>query len=605
MKKRKTKRKWADFGSNIRFHERMLLIYIIGGIIPFVFAINYSNQRSSDALLAQNKKAQAEEISLICSGIKESMQVAEDVAEQIYTDEKVKAIASKVSRKGYKKAETFEEDCQELHFIDKYEEYYQQEISSIKIYVKNKTIVSNKYFSYVGGNVEKLNWYLPTYYRNGNTFWSYNYDDTESKKVLQLTRLLKDKNGAEIGVLAIQLQTKNTTERVLRRSDDTVLIYGENNVLATNFQIEKEQEYIFNKLSKYEKKKGTKTIPYGIKEYLVSYERIYSEQEDKYFTVIGVLDYQELRATIYQTGFVTVLIVGIGLLISVVLIFFFSVKYGNRIKKLRTQMHFVATGQYDMLEPIEGSDEVAQIYQEVERMAADIQSLTTKVVDEKVQKEKLHTKQKEVEFKMLASQINPHFLYNTLETIRMKAKINKEPEIEELVKMLAKIMRRNMQVGNQMVTLKSEIELIENYFVIQNYRFGDRIHTEVTIDENVNMNGMVIPLIMQPFAENAFIHGLESKDADGILAVHIMQTENIVTIEIADNGVGMSCYKLGNIRRNLREGKSVDKTHIGISNVNQRIRILYGEEYGVSIVSKEGQGTCVTIRFPLEEEGDV
>ena len=153
---------------------------------------------------------------------------------------------------------------------------------------------------------------------------------------------------------------------------------------------------------------------------------------------------------------------------------------------------------------------------DLEQMMQDIQKLTTKVVDEQVQKEKLHTKQKEVEFKMLASQINPHFLYNTLETIRMKAKINKEPEIEELVKKLAKIMRRNIQVGDQMVSLQSEITLIEDYLVIQNYRFGDRIHSKVIVDDNVDTSIMVIPLIMQPFVENAFAHGLESKENDEI-----------------------------------------------------------------------------------------
>ena len=99
-------------------------------------------------------------------------------------------------------------------------------------------------------------------------------------------------------------------------------------------------------------------------------------------------------------------------------------------------MHLVANGEYEAVEPIEGMDEVGQIYQELERMVGDIKGLTNRISDEKVQKEKFHTKQKEAEFKMLASQINPHFLYNTLETIRMKAKINQEPEIEELVKML-------------------------------------------------------------------------------------------------------------------------------------------------------------------------
>lgn len=600
--KKKRKVRLSDFGSNIRFRERMLLIYIIGGIIPFVMAMLYSNRNNSNVMLEQNKNAQAEEISLICSGIKESMAVAEDVAKQIYEDKQVREIASKVSRKDYKKAEEFEEDCEGLSFIDKYTQYYKEEISSVKIYVRNKTVSSNKYFSYVGRDIEQLRWYMPTCNRNGKTYWSYYYDDTETKKVMQLTRLLQDEKGLEIGVLAIQLQTANTIEKIKKRNSDTMLVYAKDDVVATSFQVDEEYDFIFKKLDKYKKKKGSKTFSQGIKEYLISYERIYSDQPDVYYTVISVLDYQNLLANVYKVGFKSMGIIVGGLLISIGLIVIFSVKFGNRISKLRVQMHLVATGQYEKLEPLEGTDEVAQLYQELEQMVTDIQNLTTRVVEEKVQKEKLHTKQKEVEFKMLASQINPHFLYNTLETIRMKAKINKEPEIEELVKMLAKIMRRNIQVGDQMVTLQSEIELIENYFVIQNYRFGDRIQTEVIIDENVDTEILVIPLIMQPFVENAFVHGLETKDIDGKLLVHVMQKEENVIIEIKDNGAGMSYYKLANIRRNLREGRTSEKDHIGISNVNQRLRLLYGEEYGVTIWSKEERGTSVTICFPRNFE---
>lgn len=599
---KRRKYKLSEFGSNIRFHERMLLIYLIGGIIPFAIAIMYSNQRNSDVMLEQSKKSQKEEISLICSGIRESMSVAEDVASQIYNDPTVREIASKVSKKDYKKAETFNEDCKELSFIDKYTQYYKEEISSVKIYVKNKTISSNKYFSYVGDGIEQLRWYIPTCNRNGKDYWAYYYDYTDTKKVMQLTRLLQDEKGAEIGVLAVQLQTDRTTEKINKRSGNMMLVYKEDDILTTSFQIEDDDEFVFIALDKYKKKKGTKTLSHGIKEYLVSYERVYTDQPDVYYTVVSMLDYQKLLANVYKSSFIGMGIVITGLVLSVGLIILFSIKFGSRIGKLSNQMHLVATGQYDKMEPIEGTDEAAQLYQELEQMVTDIQTLTTRVVDEKVQKEKLHTKQKEVEFKMLASQINPHFLYNTLETIRMKAKINKEPEIEELVKMLAKIMRRNIQVGDQMVTLKSEIELIENYFVIQNYRFGDRIQTEVVVEENVDTEMLVIPLIMQPFVENAFVHGLETKDTDGKLLVHVMQDDKKVIIEIKDNGVGMSYYKLGKIRQYLREGRSSEKAHIGISNVNQRLRLLYGEEYGVTIQSKEEEGTSVIICFPAHTE---
>ena len=103
---------------------------------------------------------------------------------------------------------------------------------------------------------------------------------------------------------------------------------------------------------------------------------------------------------------------------------------------------------------------------------------------------------------------------------------------------------------------------------------------------------------MQPFVENAYIHGLESKEKGGLLLIHVMQTGGDIQIEIKDNGIGMDFYRLGKIRQGLREGKTALKGHIGITNVNQRLRILYGDSYGVTIHSQLYKGTTVMIRFP-------
>lgn len=184
----------------------------------------------------------------------------------------------------------------------------------------------------------------------------------------------------------------------------------------------------------------------------------------------------------------------------------------------------------------------------------------------------------------------------------MKAKIDNEPEIEELVKMLAKIMRRNLKVGSRMVTLASEVELLENYLFIQDYRFGDRIKSEISVDNTVDTKILVIPLIMQPFVENAYVHGLESKEDGGFLQVFITQEKDTIIIKIQDNGTGIDFYRLGEIRRALREGKAVEKGHIGIGNVNQRLRFLYGDGYGVSVESTLDEGTCVLICFPAGKE---
>lgn len=604
---KKNKFKLIYFFKNIRFRERMLLIYIIGGIIPFVFAMLYINHRSQEIMLEQSSKMQAEEITLITSSIKESIRVAEDVAAKIYDNEKVRDAVEKAAKKNYKETKDFEKDCADLDFISDYLDYYEGEISDIKIYVTNTTIGSGSYFKYLSEtDIQRQRWYVPTAEEMGNPYWAYGKNDVSGKKVMQLTRMFLGGDGKEkqqFGVLAIELEAEKTTEKVISRKADTLLVYRVNDILATNFWMDKNNLFVLKCLRDAEDEKNSKVVSYEVQDYLLTYERIYLNS-NMYYTVATIRSFQELLSDFTKTGMVSIGVVIIGMIMAIGLMATFSVMFGGRINMLRRQMHYVAAGQYELLEPIEGTDEAAQIYQELEQMVEDIQSLTSKVVEEKVQKEKLHTRQKEAEFEMLASQINPHFLYNTLETIRMKAKIDNEPEIEELVKMLAKIMRRNLKVGSQMVTLASEIELLENYLFIQNYRFGDRIQSEISVDNTVDTKILVIPLIMQPFVENAYVHGLESKDEGGFLQVFITQEKETILIKIQDNGAGIDFYRLGEIKRALREGKAVEKGHIGIGNVNQRLRFLYGEEYGVSIESRLEEGTCVTICFPVEGEMD-
>ena len=243
---------------------------------------------------------------------------------------------------------------------------------------------------------------------------------------------------------------------------------------------------------------------------------------------------------------------------------------------------------------IGGSLEVRHLGHSVQKSYEQIEQLMEEIMRQQNERRKS-------ELDALQSQINPHFLYNTLETIRMKAVVNHQPEIVELVKMLAKTMRYNIQVTDRLVTLKEELQMVEYYLKIQEYRFGDRIKSELIIDPEVDGKAYILPLTIQPFVENAFVHGLEQKENDGRLTVHVYRKEQEIYIEIKDNGCGMDYYELGRLRKKMRD-ESEDDTHIGVRNVSQRIRILYGSEYGVEVDSTRDLGTKVLIHIPYQTE---
>lgn len=283
--------------------------------------------------------------------------------------------------------------------------------------------------------------------------------------------------------------------------------------------------------------------------------------------------------------------------VSVCIIGLYSSSFSRKLNGFKVQMHKAAAGDFKLSE-IKGNDEIAELYKDLNTMINSLQHLITTIYEEQVQKEKLNSRQKEVEFKMLASQINPHFLYNTLETIRMKARCNGEKDIEELVKMLAKIMRRNIQAGDTLVTLKSELELVEYYLKIQQYRFGERISFHINLFCKVE-DLKIMPLIIQPIVENAFIHGLEEKEGEGEIAIDVKMTDRLYII-IQDNGIGMSRETLEEIRNSLNDYSRLTRSSIGLNNVNQRIKLLYGDEYGLVIESEKNTGTRVTIHLPRD-----
>ena len=203
--------------------------------------------------------------------------------------------------------------------------------------------------------------------------------------------------------------------------------------------------------------------------------------------------------------------------------FAFSWSFARRVGRFREQMQKASEGNFELEEKARGNDEISQLYDYLSVMIWRIQRLLAQVYQEKIHAERLKSSQKDAEFKMLTSQINPHFLYNTLETIRMKARINKQYEIEELVKMLGKILRSSIQAGSKDMTIREEVELAEYYLKIQQYRFGERIQYQIYVEEGTERQ-KILPLLIQPLVENCIIHGLEGSEDVGHIDICVKRS---------------------------------------------------------------------------------
>lgn len=215
---------------------------------------------------------------------------------------------------------------------------------------------------------------------------------------------------------------------------------------------------------------------------------------------------------------------------------------------------------------------------------------------------------REAQILALQNQINPHFLYNTLETIRSEAIMNGAVNAGTMAEALATFFRYTISNLDYLVQIEDELENIQNYFTIQHYRFGNKIGIQITYDEeDKNILRLYIPkLIMQPVVENAIYHGIEQKLGAGQVTISISYTKQNLDIMISDDGIGIKDTELSEINNHLwtdSENYGYEKSEksggIAIRNVNQRIKLLFGEEYGIWLNSIYGIGTDVHIKLPV------
>lgn len=293
----------------------------------------------------------------------------------------------------------------------------------------------------------------------------------------------------------------------------------------------------------------------------------------------------------------TIVICASCCLLALLISFGLSGSISMPLRKLSAMMEKVGRGNFNVALPCESMDEVGILSCHFNRMVVQVQKLIQEVYQEQYLKQK-------AELKSLRMQINPHFLYNTLESINWMARIKGVPEIGDMVKALGDLMRVSIS-GDDFITVKEEIANVVNYLKIQKFRYGDRFAARISI--GVDIEKVRMPkLLLQPIVENAIVHGLEEKLESGWIDITGSLEEGKVIITITDNGIGMEEEVAATILAAPDDqpaggcGPSCDgHTHIGLSNVDRRIRLCYGEEYGITITSSPGRGTSVKAIFPV------
>lgn len=309
------------------------------------------------------------------------------------------------------------------------------------------------------------------------------------------------------------------------------------------------------------------------------------------------------RNTIYHLLLIFLLVMVLALSISAVIIFLYATYFSERIGTLRLAMYKISNNDYEIVDNIRGDDELTATFHDMKIMVEKLKDAEAKIYQSQIHEQMIENQQQQMELKLLANQINPHFLYNTLEAIRMKAFVEGNKDVATSIKLLSKSMRYVLSnTKTASTTLEKELDYIDTYMAIMKLRFGSRINYDSKIGESLAPSDYrMLPLLLQPIIENAISHGLRNMEENGhiILKIDLSKDQQKLHARIFDNGSGMSKEKLKEVILHLRVPAQDAEHGIGLYNINNRIQLFYGPEYGISIKSKENFGTCVTVTIPL------
>lgn len=324
-------------------------------------------------------------------------------------------------------------------------------------------------------------------------------------------------------------------------------------------------------------------------------EKIYtfSRSETTGWTVVGCMNMAELLKDSREANKIYMLTAIVLVVIAMLLSSFISKSITLPIQKLRNSMERVQEGDF------KAADIVIPAENEIGSLTTSFNVMTHKIEDLVAQNVHEQELKRKSELKALQSQINPHFLYNTLDSIIWMAEGKKNEDVVVMTASLARLLRQSISNEDETVSIIQEIQYVKSYLTIQKMRYKDKLEYEIDVDPSI-YSVHIVKLVLQPIIENAIYHGLKYKDSKGMIWVKGHQDGRNAVIEIKDDGVGMDEETLAHIFE--KHKVNYHSNGVGVYNIQKRLSLYYGKEYGLRYESEKEKGTTVTVVIPMDQE---
>ena len=482
------------------------------------------------------------------------------------------------------------------------------DISSIMIFGKKKMLLNRSMYTYqkVALDYSKLDWYAKAVAKPQDAIITgpnrHSFFDTDDEMISLSREVQSYENGTFRGVILINLNMNKITEicnSFQEKQENFICIINDKGELVYEQQNGKERFAFDEKENRQElntalgkTKESCFRLNYRGEKYLVTR----TDMKTTGWTLVSMVPYKSVMAETMAISGVMILAVVITLIVTLLLLNRILTGVVKPLKKLEKYMVQVNPDNMDQRMEILTDDEIGHLSMKFNQMMDRIRNLKEQVIEEQEDKRKY-------ELQALQAQINPHFLYNTLDSIIWMAETN-DSNIVAMTEALAKLFRISLNKGNEEISLERELEHVKNYLIIQSMRYADKFTYEILVEPGVE-RCRTIKLILQPIVENCIYHGIKKKRGTGKITIRAYRREQDLIIEVSDDGCGMPEEICRKILSDEIESENISGSGIGVKNVNERIQLRFGKKYGLSYSSEEGVGTTVTYILPYNEGGSI
>ncbi|OPJ61389.1 sensor histidine kinase [Clostridium oryzae] len=584
------KRSLFSFINDIPLNFKFLMIYVLCVLVPMLtINIVFVNKISQD-MKSREKENLNISINRAQTDITSIMEGCVDITHSVSSDKYLYEKMEKSYRNDSQYYEVYNDLLRER--INRYLPIYNN-VSFITLYTTNNTIDNGGNYSIINKHIKKSPWYkYISKSNNAVMLYSYMgkaYDGSKNRtQYLSIMRHLNEfaSSGDKYEqILKIDIDMRKMYDIFDRERDylNLMLVDPKGNIIcSTDHQYEKylSKGYInFSKVYHNFKDKIDFNRSLGRAEYLDGWR------------IIGIANHGKiLHESEQSNSFNFIIIFGVTF-ISSVLIYIIVMSYNYRLKKLLKHMKGVENQKFELIQMPEGKDEIGNLILRFNMMTSRINTLINDVYKLQLKKKNLEIQRVQAELRFLQSQIDPHFLFNTLNAVMAVCVRNNYTDLTEVIKYLSKIFRRLVSWKDDLVTVREEISFTEMYLKIEKFRFLEKFNYEIEVDEDI-LDFRIPKMSIQTIVENACKHGIQNSTDIGIVKIRVTQKCDFLFVDVEDNGSGIEEEKLKEILESLLEEEELYES-IGIRNVYKRLHLYYGGKVEFDIKSDTDKGTIV------------